>query len=368
MTNYLTSVGVQHFSITIASGSTTGTATITAVGTGAFILRGGGNSSTSASFGQDEAWLTLTNSTTITATRGTGTAGTTVTIKGCIIDGDTTNLIKSVQQGTITIVGGNASNTATINAVTDANTAVHYLGASGNVASITERGDYAAVSLSGTTVTAAVALTTPVDITVGFEIIEFQTAVLSSAKVQRLSCTSSSSVTSYDTAISTAVVLNNALCIYGGKSIGTDTTNLAQGEMYGNLKDTTHFTTNINTATTDAKTYNVSIVDFAAGVLNQAAQRGTTTLTAATSNTSTITSVVKGNSGLSWLGNTTTATTAVLDQGLGAAVLTNGTTVTVTKTTATANITGSWEVFEFPAFTAAAAFAGNHLWVSLDGL
>ncbi len=350
MVNYITSVGVQYYSITIASGSATGTATITAVGSGAFILHDGINPSASANTGEQQARVTLTNSTTITATRATLTAGT-VVVKGCIIDADTTNLIKSVQYGTILISLASTSGTASISAVTDGNTAVEYLGFSIVITAVSERQNLARLSLSGTTVTATMASAAPSDLTVGFEIIEFQTAALSSAAVQRISCTSSASVTSYDVAIPSAIVMNNALCIYSGSSIGTDTTTLSQGEMYGNLKDTTTFTTNINGATTDAKAFNVSIIDFASGVLNQAMQRGTTTLTGATSNTSAITSVVTGNSIVSYLNQSTSAGIVGVDRAKCAVVLTDSTTITVTKTTATDNATGSWEVAEFPAFS-----------------
>lgn len=359
-TNYITAQGVQNFSITINSGSLTGTATVNAVGSGGFILFEGLNPSASSNFGEQMAWLTLTNPTTITATRATSTTGT-VTIKGNIVDGDTTNLIKSVQYGTVTIPSAGASGTATISPVTDANTAVHFLGQTVAASAISERQDLAALSLSGTTVTAAVALTVPANETVSFEIIEFQSTPLTANAVQRISATSSSSVTSYTKSLTNNVVLNNSLSIYGGSSIATATTNLSQGEMYGSLTGVGTFTVNINTATTDAKTYNASIVEFNSGVLNSAVQRSTTTLTGATSNTSTITGVTAANSCLSYLNQTCSVTTALLDQCKGAAVLTNGTTVTVTKTTATSNITGSWEVAEFPAF-AAANSVGDAIW------
>ena len=116
MTNYVTAAGVQQFSITIASGNTTAAATINAVGSGAFILFGGMSPSVANNPAEDFASITLTNSTTITATRVLGTTGT-VTITGSIIDGDTTNLIKSVQYGLVTIAAAASSGTASISSV-----------------------------------------------------------------------------------------------------------------------------------------------------------------------------------------------------------------------------------------------------------
>ncbi len=147
MTNYITSVGVQKFSITIASGQTTGTATINAVGSGAFIMPGGCNPSVSSNGEEISAYLSLTNSTTITATRTLGTAGT-IAVKGCIVDGNTTNLIKSVQFGTITLTTGVTSNTASISAVTNANAVVQYLGYAGGNTTGSFKEDSAALSLS----------------------------------------------------------------------------------------------------------------------------------------------------------------------------------------------------------------------------
>ena len=73
MTNYITSVGVQQFTITIASGSTTGTAGVTGVGSGAYINYGGINPSIAATLTEDFARLSFT-SPTVTATRNTGAA------------------------------------------------------------------------------------------------------------------------------------------------------------------------------------------------------------------------------------------------------------------------------------------------------
>lgn len=352
MTNYITSVGVQQFSITISSGSTNGTATITAVGSGAFIVYGGINPSVSNSNSNEAfAYLTKTNSTTITATRNTGTAGT-VVITGSIIDGDPTNLIKSVQYGTISIGAASSSGTASISAVTNANTAIHFLGDAYASAAGYDPTATPILTLSGTTVTATRSAITGNADTVGFVAIEFQGSVLNSS-VQNIAASHAQNVTSYTASVS-SVTANNTISIYAGQSASINLTNNAQTLQYGTLTNGTTFTVNINTSAGQAGStykYNLSIVEFKAGVLNSSVQRGTTTLTAATSNTSTITSVTAANSGIVWLGDTTSDTGTNFNQDLGAVVLTNGTTVTVQKNSATSNITGSWEVLEFPAFS-----------------
>ncbi len=356
-TNYLTSVGVQHFTVAIASGSATGTATITAVGSGAFILWGGNKAS--GSNAQDIfAYLALTNSTTITATRGNAGSNT-VTVSGCIVDADTTNLIKTVQYGTVTVSNGSASGTASISAVTNNNAAVHYLGTSDSNANATsQQNDYPRLSLSGTTVTAT-RINVTGTLTVGFVVIEFQGSALNQA-IQNVSATTASSVTSF-TATITSVDVNNTFLLFAGSTITGVSTNLSQAKQYGFLTNGTTITVNVNTATSSTKTYNCSVVELVAGILTQNAQRGTTSMTSANSATSTITSSVKARSAITWLGNITTSGSYSGSIVENEAVLTNATTVTVSRSGAgSTTSTGSWEVAEFPAFVGA---AGNYIYI-----
>lgn len=77
-------------------------------------------------------------------------------------------------------------------------------------------------------------------------------------------------------------------------------------------------------------------------------QRGTTTLIAQTSNTSTITAVDPNNSAIHFLGSTFNASSVNEAVSKARVTLTNATTVTVTQNTANANTTTvSWEVIEY---------------------
>ena len=97
MTNYITASGVQQFSITIASGQTTGTVTLPlSVSLLAMILQNGSNPSVSANPAECFAKLSINTATSVvTATRNTGTAGT-IVVRGNVID-PTSSLINSVQ-------------------------------------------------------------------------------------------------------------------------------------------------------------------------------------------------------------------------------------------------------------------------------
>lgn len=346
MTNYITSVGVQHFSVTIGTGKTTGTVTINAVGANALIIYDGFNPTTTNNPAIGFARITLTNSTTITATRNTSDATNTISITGCIIDA-TSNLITSIQFGTVSIANTASSGTASISAVTNTNAATQLLGWSSDNTTYSGVNEQPVISLSGTTVTAT-RTGTGGNLTVGFCIIEFTGAALNQS-VQNVSATSSASVTSY-TATITSVVTTNSILIYAGSNIATSTTNMSQILQSGSLTNGTTVTISVSSAVANAKTYNCTVVEFISGLLNSSVQRGTTAITAGNgSNTSTITSVVKNNSLLSYLGFTTNNTTARIDLSA-ESVLTNNTTVTISRFATTgATTTGSWEVAEFKA-------------------
>jgi len=77
-------------------------------------------------------------------------------------------------------------------------------------------------------------------------------------------------------------------------------------------------------------------------------QRGTITLTGVASNTATITSVVLANSVLVWLGQSSTdVAVSSTDRSYTAVSLTNSTTVTGTRSSASSNVTVSFEVIEY---------------------
>lgn len=354
MTNYITSVGTQQFSITIASGSLTGTATISAVGSGAFIIWQGQNPSDTAAQTDDTLCYLTRSGTTITATRGVTGSSQTITVLGVIVDGDTTNLIKSVQTGTITITAGNTSGTATISAVTNNNTATGYLGTTIDTSQNNVNKISPVLSLSGTTVTATTLSAGLGTQTIAYCITEFQGAVLNQA-VQNIAYNATLAVGTSDTVTITSLNRSNSFLIYGGAGRNI---NEANSQQYGQLTAATTFTTTWNTAGSVLRRFNATAVELVAGVLNQAVQRGTIALSAATSNTTTITSSVKTNGFVSWLNNSSTDTVLNLSTADFDITQTNATTLTMTAG-GSATGTGSYEVVEFPAFSGGGFTAVN---------
>ena len=354
--NYITATGVQQVSITIASGSLTGTATITGVGSGAFIVYQGATcTETGAGTLNDSvSRIELTNSTTITATRGATGTSKTVTINAVIVDGDTTNLIKSVQSGTITIAAAGTSNTATISAVTNNNTAVAYLGQSFG-GSATSEANLAILGLSGTTLTATIgAAPATGNVVVGYCVIEFQGAAMNQA-VQNVAYNGTDAAVTSKAMTITSVSTANSFVIFSGWTCSGSGLAPAREAMYCDLTNSTTLTVHWNTVNSNVRRFNCCVVELVSGIVKQNIQRGTIALSAASSNTATITSSSTTNGFCNFLSNSSTDATGNPSINLFRITQTNATTLTLNANSA-ASGTASYEVIEFPAFISGITF------------
>jgi hypothetical protein len=336
---YITSI--QQVSITIASSATTGTATITSVDTSKAYINWAGNTTaaTSGAGTQDFPRVTLTNATTVTATRNTSTSAA-VVVNVFVIEG-TSNLIGSIQQGTITISSG-TSNTATITSVDTSRSVVFYNG------NTTTNGDYectydsGAVTLTNaTTVTAYIGQTK--NVTVGYVVVEFASAAISS--VQRFTDAYTTS-NSTDTKTITSVNTSRSIIAWGGNTaLASDWDN-----FYG-LQLTS--STNVNlvrsgTGTGSRAAY-YTVVEFASGVINSI-QRGSITIAGgSTSNTATITTINTAKSFLSLTGYATAYISFFARRRLPKLVLTNSTTITADRNQSDATLSNTpyYEAVEF---------------------
>lgn len=333
---------VQHVSITIPTGSTSATATISTVGSRAFLLFNGFQATAATDTSVAYARVELTNTTTVTAYRNSSSGSDTVTVK-CVVVDATSSLIASVQTGTISIAGGGTSGTATISSVNASYTALHLLGYINSQTSLSLSNIEPVLTISGTTITATRQFSGNSS-TVGFIVIEFQSAACNQAvQSYQLSWTNSGTST---TQTITSVNTNNALIIYAGSN-GNSSSGINKIEQYATLTNGTTVTVNTNTAGFITCRYNFFVVEFASGILKSSVQRNTTTLTGVTSNTSTITSVTTTSALLNFLRYTSSQTTANIPNVCTNAVLTNGTTVTVARNSSTNNVIGSWEVADF---------------------
>lgn len=334
-TSYVNSV--QQVSITVASSTTSNTATISAVGANAFIVFEGQTSTLSGTTSYNEILIrvTLTNTTTVTATRNNG-SGDSPIIK-CTVVNPASSLVSGVQFGTVTVANAGTPVTATITSVTTSLSAVFFLGQSSITTSIAP--SYADIVLTNSTTVTATVGANGSGVTVSFVVVSFQSAVINS--VQSIRSTFTSNTNASNTATISTVIMANTMLAFGGQSIST-----ASG--YGNISLTsatslTYVRGNVNSSTFSVS---VTVIEFKSGILSQNAQRGTITLNAATSNTATITSVTTSKTIVSFLSSSVISTAP--NSYLAAAVLTNSTTVTANQNTSISgnNIT-SFEAISF---------------------
>lgn len=330
--NYMNSV--QYGVITIAASATSGTATIDAVGSLAWVQIIGQNNNASADeLSKVVARIDLTNSTTVTANRFTA-ASNTVTVWFCVMDANS-NLVESIQQGTVARAAS-TSGTATISAVDLTRSVVIWNGCSGNATIAPSGTRMSAVDLTNTTTVTARSTSSATD-TTNFVVVQFQAAVINRLTEYEPSIIDSS--LTHNTTVSPSAVMANTTIFYGGTATnGQSFYTIVQSSTTNILK------TRTSTSTT-GRTPKFTLVEFKPGVI-KSSQRGTISLISLTSNTATIAPVNKSRSLLNWSYN------ALGSDVVGAlyvgGTLTNGTTVTANVNTNTANTkTLGFSVIEF---------------------
>lgn len=341
MTNYVNSV--QQGTITIASGATTGTASITAVTDTAILVYQGHQTSATTSSAQGMCNITLSG-TTVTATRNTSSTNT-IVVNFAVVDADSTNLIKSVQMGTITHT--TTSNTATISSVTTGNSVILLNGFTSGRAAFDFEVDTPILTLTNaTTVTSAIAAFTTACV-VSYCVIEFQGSALNQNTQFFSKAWTNSSLTTTQTI--TSVATANAMLVYAGSHNGNTVTGAFDQQSIV-LTNGTTVTLSTGNADGDAIKCNFWVVEFVSGVLSQSAQRATVALSAVTSNTSTITSATTTQTLVTFCGfNTSITAVTSLATVLPRVTQTNATTVTANKNTGTGLTTVSYEALTFTA-------------------
>lgn len=350
---------VQQVVITIAAGSTSGTASITSVNTslsavfynGCTIPANGNAPNTTL------CRVALTSATVVTATRNTADASNASTVYATVVS-FAAAAIHSIQAGSVTISSG-TSNTATITSVTTTNAAILYNGvittwtggAGDNTADYT-----AAIALTNaTTVTGTIGRNEGTYV-INFTVIEFASGYLnSSTQAGTLSGTGASL-----TATITAVTAANSMVFYGG---WTDTA--ASDGSHGvnawlTLTNGTTVTGTKNAASGGTTIFNFTVVEFKSAQVKSMNRGSIAMTTVQTSNTATITAVNTTYSIPNFLGFTTGAAAAGnpnFGDSLAALNLSNSTTPNAQRGTIAASITNTvgYEIMEFNVFTNAAA-------------
>jgi|GEM_PF-4972260 len=334
---------VQQVTITIANGATTGTATITGVVTANTDIVWGGiyHGDSGATMDSFACSITLTNTTTVTATRNTSAVGT-LTVQATVVEYTAIALASAIQYGTITLGSTVTTNTATITAVTTANAVIGFLGYTTNNSTTAANTNVPSVELTNTTTVTAKRNTGTGSVTVGFVVINHDPAAIKSIQNRTVAL---SGTTTSDTDTVTAVKPENSILRYGGYY--TDNAS--------NLVSLSSLSLTNATSVTIARSYNTScarniryqVVEYNDYVL-KTKKNAATSISSGTSATTTVNSVTTSRAVTFYNGQSIDSGTTTLRSGLEGVTLTNATTITGTRGFSTAAITSAqWDLGEF---------------------
>lgn len=254
-------LNARPFEITIVADQLTGTATITAVNTATSLVCWDGDVTaySGISFDIGLARCSLTNATTVTATRGNQDGLSTVIVRGVVLEWDSA-YVNSVQYDVVSLANGTTSNTKTISAVT--NGVVFPLGFSYAEPDVSSLSHWmASLDLTNSTTVTAQRAGTIGALTVGFAVIDFKASVIQSIQKRSVTLTTSNQI---DTDTITAVNVNNALLIHNNSFC----TSTPATQCYGlTFADGTTVTLTRNGGLTTSRTVKYTVLEFKPGVL-----------------------------------------------------------------------------------------------------
>jgi hypothetical protein len=256
----------EQNSVTIASGATSGTATLSttvADTTKAVLFFHGhecGDVGATANAVDSQCALDLTNSTTVTAVRNTGTADRSITASFTVIE-FASSFIASVEKRSVTLTSANTSDTDTISSV---DTARSFLVWNGFTTARNNAVDayYRIALTNGTTVTLTRQGTVTTTRTYKYTVVQLQSGILDSVEQ---GSTAVASATSNTTTLSTSVDTSRSYLNYQGVNTSSNTslqTEIYHGEV---LTDGSTVTVNRNTAGTVTGNGGWAVLQFAAG-------------------------------------------------------------------------------------------------------
>lgn len=351
---------IQQLIITIPAGATSATGTITSVTTSRAYVHWQGTYGSASTFAAETclASVTLTNATTVTATRAVSDASNSVTIVCSVVEFKA-GVINRIQQGTIAIGSGATSNTAIITSVTTGNSFVHFQGQ--QFSATTDDANFARclgnlVLTNATTVTAARNTSSTSTLTVGYVVVEFVNSTILANSTQVATISSSSGTAGASLPNNNIVDTLNTMTIYAGQTAtGVSTSKLNVGkacEIAGSstIVSAIRATSTGNFSSSGGGTINLqlNIITFLSGTIKSKQVREISITANNTTQTDTIQSVTQANTLVAYCGDMSNVTT--FNQGWSGLTLASGNTVTSTRGANTANTNGNtalYQVIEF---------------------
>ncbi len=293
-------ISCEHFSITLGTSETSDTYTLTKPVDPLTSFIVWGNEIVAAGNTQNNAArVTITNSTTVTATRNTASSSAT-TVYGTVVY-CSRRFVKSVQQGTISM--SSASVTATITAVRTDKSICLFQGFTTNNANGNMTTGWQSVELTNSTTVTGRINTAGTTCVVGYVVVEFQPEAVDYVEQCLITVTSGTGTTK---TLARNVDMYRTALFWGGMTCGNNTR--ANQLSYAELTDAKTVTVANNTSSASTRYIVVTVIEFARGVV-RGVRRTKITLAAATSNTASIAYVERNKSIASFLGYACTGTT-----------------------------------------------------------
>lgn len=344
---------IQEVEITIAAGSASQTAAISAVRKDKTVLIWNGvrSAETTNLNKEDEVRIELTTGVLITAQTNAANASNSRIVRCTVIEFEP-SIVKNVQHLTGTLT--NVSNVdVTISSVNTAYSAVFYLGASCNLNDGNQNYARLVATLTGSTTVNLNCGSAGTFVTIGsFCVVEFYSNVIQS--IQAAVNTIAPGSATQNTTIS-AVTEANCMLAWGGNRIDNTFFNTVAGvtEGYIYLAGTTTLTqTRLSTTGLYASITAVTVIEFKTGILKSRQIGHTDIPTSSSSADDTVTTVVKARSITNYLGQSITSSTAGTSDNsiVRASVSLNSSTInrkSRSGSSATYGLKISWEVLEF---------------------
>lgn len=340
---------IQTGEITIAATASSGTATVSTVGTGNSCVFYGGMycANTSANAQQDFALLTLTNSTTVTAQTNTADPSFSRTVRYTLVEW-MPGCINKIQTGTI--FGGSLTNDATIANVITANSFVIHQGNTCSANNLQWGKQPGRISLlNSTTVRLTINDTSVTQTRVAYAVIEFVSGIVNS--IQQIGITMAGSSATANTTIS-AVNDGSTITFNNGFNENTFGDFWSSDSAYIQRTSTTNVAATRGSANSAGLDIVATVIDFKAQYVKSRASGTISIGASATTNTAGITSVVTGKTLVSWnrfTGNDFSDPNT-LPYAFAAIGLTNATTLTATKAAQNGSTT-SVAAYDYMEFT-----------------
>lgn len=272
---------IQPFTITPTTGTTAGTAAITAVDTSKSVIFPNGlrlNSGSANTFETMMALYVLVSSVQVRVQK-TVAFPTTATFTGTVVE--FANFVNSIQSGTITLTTASTGATATINAVS---TRAFILFQGADIQTVTSRGaSYQGVTIINSTQVQAVATPSTLAMNIRFTVVDLSSDVVDS--VQRIDL-STNAASSIDTATINSVDTGLSFIADGGQASSAQ---IAGAQLLSTLASyTAHLAgptsvqfTRINGANTVVRRHLASVVTLKSQALASTIKRGTINVTTA---------------------------------------------------------------------------------------